>query len=269
MSNLVAYIFQDNQIRFVDGKPVANDIAKALGYAKPREVVNKRVSSENKHIVDVQTTGGRQSMAVLEEPGIYQLIFGSRLPSAILFQNWIFQEVLPEIRKIGSYSIKKGRRELATPLNNELIEIDNTVERNLKAINYTLSVMNALDNTMFEPAVLAQFQINAVLKIDPNLQPLLQERKQYLINATSTADKLCTVTELAEQLNMSAVALNKLLIDSNYQIKTLNPSKTQSKYIPTELGKQYSKFVQSVSVDGTTYSHLRWSDKLLSVVNIV
>lgn len=266
MSNLVAYIFQDNQIRFVDGKPVANDIARALGYAKPTEVVNKRVSKDNKGVAELQTPGGRQSMMVLEEPGIYQLIFGSRLPSAILFQNWIFQEVLPEIRKTGSYSIKKGYVAEAISLDNELTEIDNTVERNLKAIKYTLGVMNALNSTMFESAVLAQFEINAVLKIDPNLQPLLEERKQYLINATATELKLYTVTELAKQLNISAVALNKLLVEKGLQTKVINPSKTQSKFNPTELGKQHSKFIQSVDTSGTTYSALRWQDTILPLI---
>lgn len=258
MSNLVAYIFQDNQIRFVDGKPVGTDVAKVLGYLRPGEAVNKRVTKENKHITDVQTSGGRQSMAVLEESGIYQLIFGSKLPSAIVFQNWIFKEVIPEIRKTGGYTINKGYAARAYPLNNELTEIDNTVERNLKAINYTTNVLDAVFGNKFEPAILGQFKLNAVLKIDPNLQPLLQESKQYFINSSATEDKLCTVTELAQQLNISAVALNKLLIDKQLQTKVVNPSKTQSKYISTELGKQYSKFVQSVDSTGTTYSTLRW-----------
>lgn len=258
MSNLVAYIFQDNQIRFVDGKPVANDIAKVLGYAKPSDVVNKRVSQANKYAVDVQTPGGRQSMMVLQEAGIYQLIFGSKLPSSVAFQSWIFQEVIPEIRKTGNYINKQRVVDLQTPSNDELTEIDNTVERNLKAINYTTNVLDAVFGNKFEPAILGQFKINAVLRIDPNLQPLLQESKQYFINSTATEDKLCTVTELALQLNISAVALNKLLIEKDLQTKAINPSKTQSKYISTELGRQYSKFVQSVDQLGTTYSTLRW-----------
>ena len=131
-------------------------------------------------------------------------------------------------------------------------------EYNLKAINYTTNVLEAVFGNMFEPAILGQFKLNAVLKIDPNLQPLLQESKQYFINSTATEDKLCNCTELAQQLNISAVALNKLLIEKDLQTKVVNPSKTQSKYIPTELGKQYSKFVQSVDSTGTTYSTLRW-----------
>ncbi|MFM6183284.1 MAG: Bro-N domain-containing protein, partial [Dolichospermum sp.] len=50
-----------------------------------------------------------QSVTVLEEAGIYQLVFGSKLPSAKIFQKWVFEEVLPSIRKTGSYSASKQK----------------------------------------------------------------------------------------------------------------------------------------------------------------
>ncbi|MFM6250141.1 MAG: Bro-N domain-containing protein, partial [Dolichospermum sp.] len=51
-------------------------------------------------------------MTVLEEAGIYQLVFGSKLPSAKIFQKWVFEEVLPSIRKTGSYSASRQPQKL-------------------------------------------------------------------------------------------------------------------------------------------------------------
>lgn len=82
MSDLSVFNFEENEVRFIDGFPVANDVAKALGYADPSSSVSKRVDEENRGIAKMATPGGIQSVTVLHEPGIYQLIFSSTLPSA-------------------------------------------------------------------------------------------------------------------------------------------------------------------------------------------
>jgi anti-repressor protein len=103
MSDLTVFDFESNSIRFVDGKPVAKDVAIALGYLDPRRAVNHHVSAQNKGRVKISTPGGNQSATVLYEAGIYQLIFSSKLPSAEKFQQWVFSEILPSIRKTGGY----------------------------------------------------------------------------------------------------------------------------------------------------------------------
>jgi prophage antirepressor-like protein len=103
MSNISVFNFDSQEIRFVDGKPVANDVAKVLGYADPSKTVSTKVDAENKGVTRMVTPGGSQSVMILEEAGIYQLIFGSKLPSAKAFQKWVFSDVLPSIRKTGSY----------------------------------------------------------------------------------------------------------------------------------------------------------------------
>jgi len=104
MSNLAVFGFEGQEIRFVDSKPVANDVATVLGYADPAKTVSTKVKAKNKGVTKMVTPGGTQSVTVLEEPGIYQLIFGSKLASAEKFQDWVFEEVLPQIRKTGSYN---------------------------------------------------------------------------------------------------------------------------------------------------------------------
>ena len=103
MSILAVHVFEGHDVRFSEGKPVANDVAKALGYADPAKTVSTKVSAKNKGVTKLVTPGGTQSVTVLEEAGIYQLIFGSKLESAEKFQDWVFSEVLPSIRKTGSY----------------------------------------------------------------------------------------------------------------------------------------------------------------------
>jgi anti-repressor protein len=91
MSSLSVFNFESYEIRFSpEGNPVANDVAKALGYADPADAVWRKVKAKNKGICEIQTPGGIQSMTVLKESGIYQLIFGSKLPSAEKFQDWVF-----------------------------------------------------------------------------------------------------------------------------------------------------------------------------------
>lgn len=104
-NNLAVFSFDAQEIRFVEGKAVANDVAKVLGYADTAATISKKVFPQNKGVVKLETPGGIQSVTVLEEAGIYQLIFSSKLPSAQKFQQWVFEEVLPAIRKTGNYAI--------------------------------------------------------------------------------------------------------------------------------------------------------------------
>ncbi|WP_445628425.1 BRO-N domain-containing protein [Nostoc sp. DSM 114167] len=104
MTDLTVFNFESHEIRFVEGKPIGNDIASVLGYVDPSKTVSTKVSKKNKGVTKTVTPGGIQSVTVLEEAGIYQLIFGSKLESAEKFQDWVFSEVLPSIRKTGSYN---------------------------------------------------------------------------------------------------------------------------------------------------------------------
>ena len=111
MTSLSVFEFESTEIRFVGGKPVANDVAKVLGYKDPAKTISTKVKAKNKGVAELVTPGGRQSVAVLEESGIYQLIFGSKMPSAEKFQDWVFDVVLPSIRRTGSYSTQSDERQ--------------------------------------------------------------------------------------------------------------------------------------------------------------
>ncbi|EFF83236.1 BRO family, N-terminal domain protein [Acinetobacter haemolyticus ATCC 19194] len=59
------------------------------------------------HKISVSTNGGKQELIFINEPNLYRVIFRSNKPEAINFQNWVFAEVLPSIRKTGSYSARQ------------------------------------------------------------------------------------------------------------------------------------------------------------------
>ena len=83
---------------------IGKDIAAALGYSNPRKALNDHVDSEDKGVTKCDTLGGAQEMTVINESGVYALIFGSKLPTAKKFKHWVTSEVLPDIRKHGLYA---------------------------------------------------------------------------------------------------------------------------------------------------------------------
>ena len=91
----------------IEGEPyfVGKDVATVLGYKNPQEAVREHVDEEDKGMSEMLTPGGKQKMPVVNESGIYSLIFASKLPEAKKFKHWVTHEVLPSIRRTGSYSV--------------------------------------------------------------------------------------------------------------------------------------------------------------------
>lgn len=87
----------------IDGKPyfVGTDVAKALGYSNPRKAILDHCKGVTKR--DTPTSSGVQPMSYINEGDLYRLIMKSKLPSAEKFESWVMDEVLPAIRKTGSY----------------------------------------------------------------------------------------------------------------------------------------------------------------------
>ena len=78
-----------------------SDVAKALGYRRPKDAINAHCKGAVKR--RLLTNGGAQEMKMISEGDVYRLISHSRLPSAEKFERWIFDEVLPAIRRTGGY----------------------------------------------------------------------------------------------------------------------------------------------------------------------
>lgn len=89
----------------IDGEPwfVGKDVAEILGYSNPRDTLAKHVDDEDKGVAKCDTLGGIQDLTVINESGLYSLILSSKMATAKRFKRWVTSEVLPQIRKTGSY----------------------------------------------------------------------------------------------------------------------------------------------------------------------
>lgn len=111
MNELVNFKNEDfGEIRtmLVDGVPyfVGRDVALALGYAKPRNAILQHVDNEDALKQGIPDSQGLiQQTTLINESGVYSLIFSSKLETAKSFKKWVTSEVLPSIRKSGSYSV--------------------------------------------------------------------------------------------------------------------------------------------------------------------
>lgn len=97
--------FGDMRIIELNGEPwfVGKDVATALGYVEPTKAVRERVDSEDRGVSKIDTPSGAQEMTIINESGLYSLVLSSKLPSAKKFKRWVTSEVLPALRKHGSY----------------------------------------------------------------------------------------------------------------------------------------------------------------------
>jgi prophage antirepressor-like protein len=98
---------------------VGYDVAKALGYVKPRNAVSVHVDDEDKNTALIQGaiqggTQGNPNMTIINESGLYSLILSSKLPAAKRFKRWVTSEVLPAIRRTGGYGTATQAAETET-----------------------------------------------------------------------------------------------------------------------------------------------------------
>ena len=92
----------------IKGEPwfVGKDIAEALGYTYTADAIRNNVDEEDKLTRQIIDSGQSRGMKVINESGLYSLVLSSKLPTAKEFKRWVTSEVLPSIRKTGSYTME-------------------------------------------------------------------------------------------------------------------------------------------------------------------
>lgn len=143
MNEIREWSFEGASIRTVeiDGEPwfIGKDVAERLGYTNSRRAIAAHVDEDDKGVTKCYTPGGAQQLTVINESGVYALIFGSKLPDAKRFKHWVTSEVLPAIRKTGKYSLP------TTPERKpDSYMIDNPVERAQRWIEETTEWQNKM-----------------------------------------------------------------------------------------------------------------------------
>ena len=97
--------FGDIRTVTIDNEPwfVGKDVEAALGYKNTADAIGKLIDTDDKLTSQIAIAGQRRDVVVINESGLYALILGSKLESAKRFKRWVTSEVLPAIRKTGSY----------------------------------------------------------------------------------------------------------------------------------------------------------------------
>lgn len=112
-NNLQPFDFEGNEVRVMrdgNGNPLfcAKDVAKVLGYARPADAVSAHCKGSANYR-PLETAGGIQQVRFITEGDMYRLITSSKLPAAERFERWVYDEVLPSIRRHGGYMAGQER----------------------------------------------------------------------------------------------------------------------------------------------------------------
>ncbi len=199
MNSLQVFKYADHPVRVVeiDGEPwlVGKDVAEVLGYKEPQKAVREHVDPEDKGVSKMDTPGGMQEVAVINESGLYALTFASKLPTARQFKHWVTSEVLPSIRKHGAY---------ATPV---------TIDRIIADPEFGIRLLEELKTERERNATLALE--NAV-----QAQQLAEAKpKVGYYDMVLASPSLVKTSVIAKDYGMSARSFNQLLKELGVQFK--------------------------------------------------
>lgn len=163
--NLVHPEFGELRTVEIDGEPwfVGKDVATALGYTNSRDAIATHVFTDDKGVESIDTLGGRQKMTIINESGLYALVFGSRLKIAKEFKHWVTSEVLPSIRKNGAYIRNQENMTPAEIVARGLIAAQKIIEEREKEIAHLNNRCGRLTQTIAEK----QDVINAISRNVP------------------------------------------------------------------------------------------------------
>lgn len=158
--------FGSVRIVTINGDPwlVGKDVALALGYKNPQEAIRNHVDDDDKGVSEILTPGGKQSVPIINESGLYSLVLSSKLPGAKKFRHWVTSEVLPSIRKTGGYQIPQDYPSALRALADTVEQVNTLAaenERQRQAIADFAPVRQYLDTILESPGTMATSQIAA------------------------------------------------------------------------------------------------------------
>lgn len=261
MTTLTAFNFNNNQVRvlMIDGEPwfVAKDVAEIFDYADLSKMLNL-VDTEDKDVINPKKLDSAKmaesfssntfKVSIINESGLYACIFGSHKPQAKEFKRWVTSQVLPAIRKSGTYST--------------LTSIPQVQE-----IGSAIDVVFAC--TAIDSRLIAGVKANQIAKSYPALASAMEESKTLL--GIPVEKELVRPTQLAELyaqktgLEISARRMNLLLMEKGMQTK--NTSSSSPLWLPTEEGKEYSQIVlDTAKGHNKTVQSLQWYPSVVDVI---
>ena len=173
----------------INGQPyfVANDIARVLGYVETAKAIRTHCKGVSE--MDIPSNGGVQTMKIIPEGDIYRLIIRSKLPEAEKFESWIFDEVIPQIRKTGGYQLPQTFSEALQLAADQAKEIERLEAENKmlepKGIFYDTVTQSDATTSMADVAKILDMGVGrnklfSILKDRKILQPDNKPYQKYI-----------------------------------------------------------------------------------------
>lgn len=182
MNEIINLHFEDAPCRTVviDGARwwVGKDVCAILGYKNGTDALNYHCKGVAK-FYPLPTAGGMQEIRIISLPDVYRLISGSKLPAAVRFEAWIYEDVLPSIHKSGGYSLEK------TESLEELHDLLKRSERSLKFLTTERAYLS---------------RENRLLRENIKLRDKLAKK-----NTPLTADEKAQIHALSDRMSASAI----------------------------------------------------------------
>ena len=212
----------------IDGEPwfIGKDAADALGYSNPRDAIRVHVDAEDIAAVVIHDGSQRRTVNAINESGLYSLILSSKLPNAKVFKRWVTSEVLPTIRKTGSYATPEAIYKTLIEPKNLIIVLETLAEEQAKNKKLTAE--------------------NAVLSV----------KAKYYDAILASAESL-PITQIAKDYGMSAVTLNRLLSEMEIQYKRCGTWILYQDYAD----KGYTQTKTFIINEKQTKSYTTWTQK--------
>lgn len=197
---------------------VGKDVAEMLGYANTKDAISKHCRGVAKRYPIVDALGRTQEVRVITEPDFYRLVVNSKLPAAQEYEKWVFEEVLPAIRKSGAYVVTTGQETQEELIARALIAAN-------EAMNRQKERLAALEAKANEQALeLAQQDITIKQQA---LELEVTAPKALFADAVAQSDTCILIGELAKLLRQNGVEIgqNRLwrwMRDNKYICKNSN-----------------------------------------------
>ena len=226
LSSLLPFHYEGAQIRVLtdsQGAPwfIAADLCSCLGIRNPSDALS-RLDDDEKGLGSTETLKGQQSLATVNESGLYALVLSSRKPEAKRFKRWVTHEVLPAIRRTGSYAVPNlASTQPALPANKQ------------DSVNALLLIGQAIAQV---PGVKAGIAMAATLTCIQENTGLSVETLRRTLPATEEPICSLNATQLGRKLGMAARVMNQHLAACGLQLRN-----ARDEWELTERGQEWAE----------------------------
>lgn len=224
MSAIIPFKFDDHAVRTVVADSgevwfVGKDVAVVLGYADTVNALKQHCRGVVKRHPIVDSLGRQQETRIISEPDLFRLVVNSKLPTAERFERWVFEDVLPSIRKTGGYAMPNTVAALPAPTQDRVTSI--------------LLIGEAVARV---PGVKPGIAMAAALTCIHENTGLAIETMRHALPACNEPLAAVNPTKLGEHVGLSAKQVNRRLADLGYQYRN-----ERDEWELTEVGRTWGE----------------------------